>query len=425
MATFKAVVEKHHKKMDGTYNVKIRVTHKRVVKYMATQLFVAKEEVTKSMKIKNQPVLDVLEETVRKYRNACNALGERLEAMTTEQIVDHLKRLREESAFRLDFIKFGEEVIASLEKSGRKGTAGCHGTMLGALKRFTGRESLDISEITVTFLDGFVDWINGQPSLQNRERGSRAQSLYTSNIRTLHNLAKRKYNRESEGIILIPQSPFTEFKIPKLPPVRKRALPVETIQAIAALPYMATDQGENRFNLAKDVFLLSFGLVGMNTIDLYNCDSLKEGRITYCRAKVSGRRADRAEISIRIEPEILPLIEKYRDPTGERVFKFHQMYADSNIFNSVVNRGLKKIGAEESVNVEDLEFYAARHSWATIAVNVAGVNKYTVHEALNHVTPEMKVTDIYIKKDWSLIDEANRKVLDCVNLKSFIPSPGP
>ncbi|MDR1674948.1 MAG: phage integrase SAM-like domain-containing protein [Tannerella sp.] len=171
MATFKAVVEKHHKKTDGTFNVKIRVTHKRVVKYMATSLFVTKEEVTKSTKIKNQAVLDVLEETVRKYRNACNALGERLDAMTADQVVDYLKRVGKGDVFRLDFIKFGEEVVASLKKNGRPGTASCYGITLNALKRFTGRESLDISEITVSFLEGFIDWINEQPPPAKPEKG--------------------------------------------------------------------------------------------------------------------------------------------------------------------------------------------------------------------------------------------------------------
>ena len=32
--------------------------------------------------------------------------------------------------------------------------------------------------------------------------------------------------------------------------------------------------------------------------------------------------------------------------------------------------------------------------------------------AMNHSSNEHKVTDIYLKKDWSLIDVANRKVLD-------------
>jgi hypothetical protein len=38
MATFKAVVMAHHKKEDGTYNVKIRVAHNRVTRYIKTNI---------------------------------------------------------------------------------------------------------------------------------------------------------------------------------------------------------------------------------------------------------------------------------------------------------------------------------------------------------------------------------------------------
>ena len=66
--------------------------------------------------------------------------------------------------------------------------------------------------------------------------------------------------------------------------------------------------------------------------------------------------------------------------------------------------------------MDDLEYYAARHSWATIALNDAGVDKYTVHSALNHVDESMRVTDMYIRKSWDPIDKANRKVLDLLQL---------
>jgi integrase len=415
MATFKATVEKHHRKKDGTYNVKIRVTHRRVVRYLATQLYVTGDDLTKSMRIKNRAVTDVLEDTVRRYRNLCNGLGERLEVMTTDQVIAYLKKAGCDPVFHLDFLAFGEEVIATMRKNGRKGTAGSYAVALRAVRRFTGSESLDISGITAAFLEDFVAWLRDHPAGKSWKHGCRAQSLYTSCIRSLHNLAKRRYNDEESGKILIPQSPFRVFKIPRDPPTRKRALPVDALRAIAALPYRkSVTPGENRYNLAKDVFLLSFGLVGMNTVDLYGCNRLEEGRIIYRRQKVSGRRADGAEISIRIEPEMLPLVEKYRDLSGERVFRFYRMYADATGFNRAVNAGLKKIGAE--LGLEDLEFYSARHSWATVAVNTAGVDKYTVHEALNHAMQEMKVTDIYIKKDGSRIDAANRKTLDCAAL---------
>lgn len=83
-------------------------------------------------------------------------------------------------------------------------------------------------------------------------------------------------------------------------------------------------------------------------------------------------------------------------------------------FCAALNKGLKSIG--KILGIEDLEFYAARHSWATIANNDADIDKYTVHSALNHVDENMKVTDMYIRKSYEKIDRANRAVLDLLAL---------
>jgi len=116
-------------------------------------------------------------------------------------------------------------------------------------------------------------------------------------------------------------------------------------------------------------------------------------------------------------------MEKYEDKTKQKVFRFSRMYVNHTCFNSAINKGLKEI--EKDINAElkrmgkdividDLEFYAARHSWATIARNDLKIDKYVVHEALNHVDSKMKITDIYIEKDFTMINEANRKVIDYV-----------
>ena len=42
MATFKAEVYKHQKRSDGTWNVKIRVTHNRQKKYLSTPIYVSR-----------------------------------------------------------------------------------------------------------------------------------------------------------------------------------------------------------------------------------------------------------------------------------------------------------------------------------------------------------------------------------------------
>jgi hypothetical protein len=65
----------------------------------------------------------------------------------------------------------------------------------------------------------------------------------------------------------------------------------------------------------------------------------------------------------------MALSDKYRDPSGERVFCFHRIFASVSTFSGSINgfskegkkttlyRGLKKIGM--LLGIEDLEFYAA------------------------------------------------------------------
>lgn len=117
-------------------------------------------------------------------------------------------------------------------------------------------------------------------------------------------------------------------------------------------------------------------------------------------------------MQIEIPSLILPLIEKYRDCTGQRVFNFYRSYTTASSFNRAVNYGLKEIG--KLIGIADLEYYAARHSWATIALNKVGIDKYTVHAALNHIDESMKVTDIYIERDFVNENRANAKVVKYV-----------
>ena len=54
--------------------------------------------------------------------------------------------------------------------------------------------------------------------------------------------------------------------------------------------------------------------------------------------------------------------KKYKDHTGQRVFNFYKLYASVDSFTAAINKGLKKIG--DDLGIDDLEFYAARHTWA-------------------------------------------------------------
>lgn len=412
--TFKAVVYAHHRKSDGTYNVKIRVTHNRQKRHIPTNIFVTAKELTRGLKVKDAAIADQLKKEVERYQHIAATIPQvRAQVMTIDEVVEYIKSYeKQHGAFRLDFIKFSEQVAQEMIDCGRVGTGRYYRSALVALKRYLQRDHLDISEVTVKLLEDFCNFIKNEPARPHRVKGERAPSSYLGAVRILHNKAKERYNDEDAGIIRIPLSPFKRFKVPKPPVTRKRSITIEQLQAIMRVADGNTV--DSRITTARDLFLLSFGLIGMNNVDLYNAVQYDGERITYKRTKTRNRRADEALISIKVEPCVRPLVEKYLDPTGERVFNFHRRYASYQTMCTNINRGLKLIGAMDSVKVDDLEFYAARHTWATLARNKANVEKATVHEALNHVDEQMRVTDIYIDKDYSQQDEANRRVLELV-----------
>ena len=150
----------------------------------------------------------------------------------------------------------------------------------------------------------------------------------------------------------------------------------------------------------------------MNSVDLYNCTELQDNAITYYRTKTTDRRLDNAKMVVIIPQIIIPIIKKYQDYTKKRIFNFYHNYSTADNFNKAINHGLKVIGKQ--LKIDDLEYYAARHSWATIAVNKAGIDKYTVHAALNHIDETMSITDIYIERDFKIENDANTRVVKYV-----------
>ena len=419
MLTIKAEIKRSELKVDGTYNVKIRFTLDRKVKRLSTNLFVTQQDLTKSLKFKEDTSIKrEIDRLVLYYREQCLKLQLDQNHYSLDEIIEFLNGEQEKQQ-TIDFIKFSREWIASTTIKG----APNYTTAINALVRFVGKEELDINLITLDFLEQFKAFLIGERDARTKKlmqqgkrvTSNRTLSLYLVSIKKLFNEAKRKFNKKDKNLILIPNSPFEDFKIPKQEATRKRAIPADIIKKVWKLPYKDMKKGYKstcRYNLAKDCFILSFCLMGINSADLYNATEMRGNTIIYNRTKTKARRLDGAKMMVDIPKIVQPLIDKYKDSTGKRLFNFYQYYGDEKTFNKAINSGLKEIGS--ILEVDDLEYYAARHSWATIALNKVGIDKYIVHAALNHIDDSMKVTDIYIERDFVNENKANAKVVKYV-----------
>ena len=419
MLTIRAEVRREEQRKDGTFRVKIRFTQNRKIKRLPTKLFAKKSDLNKSFELKEGTAIKKeADYLIFYYEKICSQIPMDIEQCSIEDIMAYVEADKKKYQI-IDFIAFSESWMQASKNTSTKN----YKSAVNALKLYINREELNIKDITNKFLTGFMEFLEERwraKAEKLKKAGkivptNRATSLYLGSIRHLFNEAKKQYNDYDRNIIIITNDPFKTFTVPKQCTVtRKRALTPELIKKIWELPYQSIEgyKMENRFNLAKDCFILSFCLMGMNSADLYNAEEREGNTIIYYRTKTRNRRADNALMKVNIPKMLMPLIEKYKDKTGKRIFNFYQNYVDIASLNRSINIGLKEIGAK--LKIDALQYYAARHSWATIAVNKVGIDKYTVHSALNHVDDVMRVTDIYIERDFVNENKANRKVVKYV-----------
>lgn len=250
------------------------------------------------------------------------------------------------------------------------------------------------------FEDMTVDWLTGFDIFMAKTAPSKnSRNIHFRNIRTVFNDAIE------DNITSF--YPFRRFKI-KGEVTAKRDLSVEELRRLI---YFDCEECAVKY---RDYFLLMFYLMGINNIDLCHLKEITKGRLEFHRTKT------RHFFSMKIEPEAMALIEKYR---GENwLIDILDHWSSDEFFRKKMNKHLQKIGPvtrsglggkkEYQPLFPKLTTYYARHSWASIAASL-DIPIETISAGLGHEYGN-RITAIYINYDNRKVDAANRKVIDWV-----------
>jgi integrase len=410
--TVSAKIYSHHEKADGTFNVKYVVYHKGERKFIDSPHFVSKRQITKDFDIKDKFVLKWLDETLDDYRILITAINSRLEFFTCEQLRDYLR----DSNKDIDIIEFANSHIEYLKENNREPYSRTFRKVRNSLIDYFGRPNISVNEIHSNMLYMYERFLKatrtisrfnqfGKP-VTTTENGLSKGGLHAHmrDLRTLFNEAKRKYNNDELGIIKIKHYPFTKYKVGTPPATKVRSIKIEEVIAIRDAEVPA----DSRIELARDLFMLSFYLCGTNAVDLYQStgSNIVNGRFEYKRSKTQGRRQDEAFISIGIVGEAKPLLEKYLGKLSSR-------YGAYDYLDYALYKGMK--GLREITGLPDLTLYWARHTFGTLARNECRMSVDDIAEALNHIDNGHATTDIYLAKDWSIVDDVQSQVTQLIN----------
>lgn len=412
MITYKPIIIPNNRRKDGSYPVKIRVYFKGKARRLPTTLVCRQADLTRSLKIKNPDILKNAEEVIRRMRSVTDSLAfYELEDKDVDWVVNRIKDGFLSERFSLDFFQWSERYLKTKNLSTRK----AYERALNALERFLGERQLDINDISKMMLLDFMEFVDNEPKMHyshstgrwsrtGKEKVARASSsLHLMKLQHIFNAAKDRFNDEDSDQIRIPRSPFSSIR--KVFPSGgqgQKALSRETMQMLIDAQ---TDDPQVR--VALDAFVVSFALMGANLADLYNAIPFNGDVWEYNRQKTAERRDDGALMRVTIPEQIRNHLLRLRGDGGWWLSELHRIGTKRHICNAKLNESLRRW--QKNAGIEDFTFYAARHTWATIARKL-GHDLALINDCLCH-KDNLQIARVYAEVDWEQINEVNRSVI--------------
>ena len=393
MATIKLAVLKHTKSKDGSYKIRISIGHRSETHYIVTPYSVnALSEFDNGIvvRVPNAHEINI------KLRNLLNDYEERLERInspedyTCKELRDLLKSMRTHSS-KITFKQVSEQYQKELIEDGRGSYAGMLQNSLRLFFEFTGGDVF-LSEISTITISEFERWLKRKGVSQTYI------SMTLSMTRTIVNRAIRMQ------LVTYSVHPFTYWKRPA-DPERELDISVEDVRAIRD-----TQPRLKKQRIARDIFMLSYYLGGINLIDLLEIDFRGVSVLEYTRHKSRNMKLSDKRISFTLQPEAKELISKWMNRnTGRLDFGYKFSYKN---FLAYVTRSIKSLAKD--IDIQDYRkvcYYTARKSFVQHGFDLGislEVLEYCIGQSVKNNRPIFN----YLKIMRKHADVAFRQILD-------------
>ena len=402
MATIKLAVLKHTQSKDGSYKIRIAIGHRSETHYIVTKYKVnSPSEFVGGIvtRVPNAHEINV------KLRNLLNDYDERLERIpspedyTCKELRDLLKSMRPHSS-TATFSQVSEQYQKELIEDGRGSYAGMLQNSLRLFRDFSGGDMF-LSEISTVTISEFERW------LKRKGLSQTYTSMTLSMTRTIINRAIRAQ------LVTYQLHPFAYWKRPA-DEEREIDISVEELAAIRdAQPKLKKQR------IARDLFMLSYYLGGINLIDLLNIDFRGVSVLEYVRHKSRNTKTSDKRISFTIQPEAKEVIRKWMNRnTGKLDFGYKFSYKN---FLQFITRSIKSLAKDLDIqNYKKVCYYTARKSFVQHGFDLGislEVLEYCIGQSVKNNRPIFN----YLKIMRKHADVAIRQILDNLSNVQVIP----
>lgn len=391
MALLSAVVLPSKEIVGGKNKVRIAIAHNGETRYIVTDIILDSSKEFKNGVVVKRPDATLLNTRIRGIMQRLQSTLDELEyvdGLTCPELVFQLKnaKLRKQRTFESVFEEYMQN--AHIKSS----TATNYYWFWKTCAGFFGGKTLvnNFNRDSVINLDNY---------LRKKGYSQPTITIQMTFIKVLLAYARRC------GYLQNHIDPFFGYKMPSSA-VRDSWLSVEQIRRIR-------DFYSNKKNIikARDLFMLSYYLGGINVADLLNINfNEQKDVIHYARKKTEDCSKVNKYVEFDIPYEAKVIIDKYRGNDGFLIVtKNQRKYAMSSFFHN--NLGI----IAKATGIRNLIYYSARKSFSQHAFNL-GISTSVIDYILGHsIGKGGSSLYHYIYVTPELATEAVRKVLD--NLK--------
>ena len=386
MATLNYKILPARRKASGKLGIYLAVTHKKEVRYISTEFEIDDESqfedgkvcYRKDAMIMNKRMAFVLS-TYREKLSGLDLKG----FDSCAKLKDKLLQQQEAKSMTLE--ELFDYKISKLKKERRESTS----SVLVKIKK----------KILGILGNPFIEYLSLQDiilvdaKMKEMNHTAGGIQMHMSYFKALVNEAiKNKWVKYEDH-------PFSGYKVPK-PGVRLIDVSAEEFQRIR--DYKTVNK---RTALARDMFLLSFYLGGINLADLVEVD-LSGDELCYRRKKTINKKTADKQTCFRIPDEAKELIKVYA-PNGKLLWPGKRKYDGALSYLSHCFMALKKeMGIKAAFS-----FYSGRKTFAQFAF-MLGIRTEVIEYCVGQTVKDNRPIYNYVRVMQRQADMAIRKVID-------------
>ncbi|MCR6506892.1 site-specific integrase [Bacteroides sp. KH569_7] len=388
MTTLKLAVVPAKMLKSGKHKIRIAIGHKQETRYLVTRFNIDDLSQFKDGQVIGIPNASYVN---MKLRSILNSYQEALDRISTQsytcaQVVEYLSNIKQGAA---PFSSASTDYIINMEKEGRKSTAELYRRTCRYFNDFIKLDVM-LDGITPRTIKEFDVYLKNEKNLNPVTRGT-----HMAHLKAILNQAVR------DKKVSYDTHPFEYYEKPE-GNIRELDISVDEVKQIRD-----STPKEKSLRMARDLFMLSYYLGGINLIDLMQFNFKNRDTIEYIREKSKNTKKGDKKISFSIPEEAKPIIKEWMGKNGKLNFGYKYTYDN---FRKFVTKEIKRLA--ENIGIEShVVYYSARKSFVQHGFEL-GISLETLEYCIGQSMKKNRPIFNYVKIMRKHADIAIRKILD-------------